>query len=984
MMMMLLRRRRMSSKNEFGSTILLPNGILSQRASSVEQRYRKRTTTELYKSQWARNIDENQNRRKIFVCHDGPPYANGPAHIGHALNKVAKDIANRYRVLRGHRVHFVPGWDCHGLPIENAALANAERDRGELDPVSLRKLARKTADKAVRVQQAAFERWAVMADWSEFESGKKKKKQNEWIYRTMDAAYECAQLDVFWRMFESGAIYRGLKPVHWSPSSGTALADAELEYGDAVSPSIYVRFPMTLANGRRRVDALVWTTTPWTLPANRALCVGADLDYALVVDDRQEASAARPLLVAVARIDALRAEGVLSEHARVERAVRGAELRALVERVERPLDFGNGELAIPLIEGAHVTSESGTGIVHTAPGHGLDDWMACARHSIEPFCPVDEAGRYTASVGAAELRGLDAVGDGSRAVVDMLRDAGALAHGPVDYVHRFPFDWRTNKPVMVRATEQWFARLDDGVKRRAIDALRGVTMVPESGGDRLRTMIEARNDWCISRQRVWGVPIPVFYERDSGAPLIDVQLVEHARALVAEHGTDCWYWMSDEQLMPTEWRLLAERGIDASQCVRGTDTMDVWFDSGSSWARVVAGNDALRQAGCAEPAVADLVIEGTDQHRGWFQSSLLTRAALGLPSPYRTVVTHGFVLDERGRKMSKSIGNVVDPADIIDGRTSIARNKPLGVDGMRLWIASNRLGSADVSLSGVALEKSASLARRFRNTLRWLVGNLTNGERGFDALGGGDQHVALSALDRWMLDELAELEGRVVAGYEAYQSARVVQALAEFVSNPLSGIYVEAVKDRLYCDAEQSERRVATQYVLSRVLATLTKSLAPIMCHLAEEVHDCVPQRAGVASVFESGWIDASSSWSSTSSSDRDAWQRLFALRNAFNRRVEHARADGDFGSALEIELHVSTADAQLVDFLREHVGLADCADIFGCAAAHVSVGDGDESSLELKQVSSEHSKCPRCWRFTMSDADNSLCHRCSSAINCA
>ncbi|MEB3172771.1 MAG: isoleucine--tRNA ligase, partial [Cyanobacteriota bacterium] len=597
------------------------------------------------------------NPGPVFTLHDGPPYANGALHVGHALNKILKDIINKTALLQGKRARFVPGWDCHGLPIELKVLQGLKaEERSGLTPLQLRAKAHAYALEQVALQKAGFERWGIWADW-------------EAPYLTLNRSYEAAQIGVFGQMVLAGHIYRGLKPVHWSPSSRTALAEAELEYPDGhVSPSVYAAFPVVklpeaLATqlGGAGIAAsdlavAIWTTTPWTLPANLAVSVNGALDYCICAAQAMEGSTApacRHLLVAAGLRESL--ESSLGLSLKPVLTLKGAQLEGIQYR--HPLLERTSPV---VIGGDYITTESGTGLVHTAPGHGVDDFNTGRKYKLQVLCPVDEAGTLTAEAGP--FAGLNVLKDANSAIITALREVGALlAEAP--YEHRYPYDWRTKKPTIFRATEQWFASVE-GFREAALRAIAEVEWLPTSGRNRIEAMVRERGDWCISRQRTWGLPIPVFYHRQTAEVLLNEQTLQHIQALVAEHGSDVWWQRDEAGLLPAPY------AAEADQWRKGTDTMDVWFDSGSSWAGVLGGLSDSKDTDERTTSLnypADLYLEGSDQHRGWFQSSLLTSVAVNGHAPYKRVLTHGFTLDEKGRKMSKSLGNVVDPAVLVEG-----------------------------------------------------------------------------------------------------------------------------------------------------------------------------------------------------------------------------------------------------------------------------------------------------------------------------
>ena len=596
------------------------------------------------------NVAQN-NPGDPFILHDGPPYANGSLHIGHALNKILKDIINRYQLLQGRKVRYIPGWDCHGLPIELKVLQSLKpEERRQLTPLALRFKAKEFAHQVVREQRESFKRYGVWGDWDD-------------PYLTLNPEYEAAQIGVFGEMALKGYIYRGRKPVHWSPSSRTALAEAELEYPEGhTSPSLYAAFQVTELNDglkERLADYLphlwlaIWTTTPWTIPANLAVSVNPELTYAIVEAPVEfEAAAGKFLIVAADAVERL--SQTFGGELRVLERLKGTELDQCHYR--HPLFERTSPV---VIGGDYVTTESGTGLVHTAPGHGLEDYQVGLRYNLPIFSPVNAKGILTKDAGP--FAGLNVLKDANEKISEALAEAHSLLKQE-PYQHKYPYDWRTKKPTIFRATEQWFASVE-GFREAALASIGQVRWIPTQGENRITAMVGERSDWCISRQRSWGVPIPVFYDEETNEPLLKEETVNYVRDIVAEKGSDAWWELPVEQLLPESYR------NNGRTYVKGTDTMDVWFDSGSSWAAVA------KQRGLGYPV--DLYLEGSDQHRGWFQSSLLTSVATQGQAPYKTVLTHGFVLDEKGHKMSKSLGNVVDPAVVINGGNNQKQQPPL-------------------------------------------------------------------------------------------------------------------------------------------------------------------------------------------------------------------------------------------------------------------------------------------------------------------
>ena len=729
---------------------------------------------------------------KTFVLHDGPPYANGEPHMGHVLNKVLKDIVNRSKLMRGYQLSYRPGWDCHGLPIELKACKEA--DFAKSSPLAIRAKAAQFARKTLKLQREAFKRWGCLGDWGN-------------PYITMDPEYEANQIAIFYKMYEKSCIYRGFKPVHWSPSSCTALAEAELEYRDHTSQAVYVLFPLNKLPGgaegcRDPIYALVWTTTPWTLVANRAICYNPEYEYSIVQIEEEKGNGKRVLVGSecVPRLTAILGKfSVISTHP-------GASL----DETEYTHPLYPTRKGLPFLPGSHVTESEGTGLVHTAPAHGFEDYRIGIQHGLDLQCSVNENGRYTSDV-EPELRDLFVLSKGNEAVISKLktRDLVLQTHS---YVHRYPYDWRTKQPIIIRSTEQWFASVSD-LKEEAKSSLKGVKMHPSSSVNHLLAMLDTRDDWCISRQRVWGVPIPIFCHRETGEVLLSSESVSHVEKLIRTHGSDCWWKLPVAELLPPSER------EKSSSYVKGTDTMDVWFDSGSSWGTVLKDSDH----------VADMYLEGSDQHRGWFQSSLLTSIAAQGKAPYKEVVTHGFVLDGKGKKMSKSLGNVVSPADIIE-------KKKYGADVMRLWVASSNF-TFSVSISDDILQQTNDVLQKIRNTVRFLLGNLSD----FDPYRHLMPHSSLSQLDRYLLHILHCYCSEAVLMYDSLNFSRLHHILVNMVPTDLSSFYFDIIKDRLYCDPAEGEARRSTQTTLHHLLHFLTTSIAPITPHLAEEVAQYYP-----------------------------------------------------------------------------------------------------------------------------------------------
>jgi isoleucyl-tRNA synthetase len=939
------------------------------------------------------------NPGPVFTLHDGPPYANGSLHVGHALNKILKDILNKHALLNGRRARFRPGWDCHGLPIELKVLQSlGSEERRTLTPIELRRRAHAYALEQVEIQKAGFQRWGIWGDWDQ-------------PYLTLQKDYEAAQIQVFGRMALAGHIYRGLKPVHWSPSSRTALAEAELEYPDGhTSPSVYAAFPVVrlsealaaklngvgegTGSAPEPLAVAIWTTTPWTLPANLAVSVNGDLDYAIC----RRGDGGGALVVAAALVESLRESLALPLEPLL--TVKGRELEGMEYR--HPLL----ERTAPVVLGGdYITTESGTGLVHTAPGHGVDDFATGRKYGLAVLCPVDEAGTLTAEAGP--FAGLNVLKDANGAIIAALKEAGALL-AERRYEHRYPYDWRTKKPTIFRATEQWFASVE-GFRGQALAAIAAVRWLPESGRNRIEAMVRERGDWCISRQRTWGVPIPVFYQRETGAVLLNRESLAHVQALIAEHGSDVWWEREEAELLPPS------HAGEAHLWRKGTDTMDVWFDSGSSWAGVLGG---LASGGAGGAAVADgqaaafhypadLYLEGSDQHRGWFQSSLLTSVAVNGHAPYTTVLTHGFTLDEKGRKMSKSLGNVVDPAVLVEGGKNEKQDPAYGADVLRLWVSSVDY-SADVPLGPGIVKQLADVYRKVRNTARYLLGNLHDFDPRPRSEGGHAIPIAeLPLLDRWMLARTAALIDGVTADFERFEFYRFFQALQNFCVVDLSNVYLDIAKDRLYVSGAGAFRRRSCQTVLSLVVERLAGLIAPVLCHMAEDIWQNLPYPVAERSVFERGWPTVPEAWrpganaSYDLSSDTAIQELLLMLRPLVNRQLESCRKEGNLGASLEAQVQLEIADEASSAPLRgalallaasPHPAVDNAADWLQVSALSIGgeglegvLAEASELGVKVRIARAAGQKCERCWHYEGDIGSHAqhptLCGRCVAVL---
>ncbi|MDI9636111.1 isoleucine--tRNA ligase [Oscillatoria amoena NRMC-F 0135] len=871
----------MTAANNYKDTVNLPRTKFDMRANAAKRE------PELQKF-WANHqiyetLSQN-NPGEAFILHDGPPYANGSLHMGHALNKILKDIVNKYQLLQGRKGRYVPGWDCHGLPIELKVLQNmSAKEREGLTPLKLRQKARDFALKTVEEQRESFKRFGVWGDWDN-------------PYLTLRPEYEAAQIAVFGQMVLKGYIYRGLKSVHWSPSSKTALAEAELEYPEGhTSQSIYAAFKMkklskAAAALKPYLETLwvaIWTTTPWTIPANLAVAVNPELEYAVVeADPDYEPANAKYLLVAAEAIERLSA--TLGTPLTVKAKIKGKDLEH--STYKHPLFDRESPI---VIGGDYVTTESGTGLVHTAPGHGQEDFIVGQRYGLPVLSPVDENGDFTAEAGP--FAGLNVLKDANGEIIKALTEANSLLKQEA-YVHKYPYDWRTKKPTIFRATEQWFASVD-GFREEAMKAISEVEWIPKQGENRITAMVSERSDWCISRQRSWGVPIPVFYDEETHEPLLNEETIAHVQAIIAKSGSDAWWELSVEELLPESYR------NNGKTYYKGTDTMDVWFDSGSSWAAVAQQRPELGYP-------VDMYLEGSDQHRGWFQSSLLTSVATNGHAPYKTVLTHGFVLDEQGRKMSKSLGNVVDPMAIIEGGSNQKTDPAYGADVLRLWVSSVDY-SSDVLIGQNIIKQLGDVYRKIRNTARFLLGNLDDFDPAKDAV----PYEELPDLDKYMLHRITEVFGEVTEAFESYQFFRFFQTVQNFCAIDLSNFYLDIAKDRLYISAVNAQRRRSCQTVLAIALETLAKAIAPVLCHMAEDIWQNLPYPTPHASVFAAGWVKLDPQWHQPELAK--TWKQFRQVRGEVNKVLEQARTEKTIGSSLEAKVLLYVSDEPLRDALN-------------------------------------------------------------------
>jgi isoleucyl-tRNA synthetase len=988
----------------WASTLKLPRSTFPARVSAANRaKYLQRCTDELY--DWQRRA--RPANKTTFVLHDGPPYANGSLHVGHALNKITKDIVNRTQLSRGKRVHYVPGWDCHGLPIELKALQsqkdlNNEVDRTPGSAAVIRKAARALAEKTVQEQMKGFRDWGIMGDW-------------EGHWKTLDKGFEMKQLGIFREMVDKGLIYRRFKPVYWSPSTRTALAEAELEYkDDHTSTAAIIRFPLvklpeTLTNNplidTSTLSAVIWTTTPWTLPANAAIAASESLDYMIV-----QSPTHGQLLIANSRLEYLQ-EMLKEELTVVVPTIPGSTL--CHQTTYRPLFQRPGVEEQPLIAADFVSADSGSGLVHCAPGHGMDDYEVCLKNGIEVFAPVNDEGRFTDKAMPGNpglLSSKHVLEDGNAAVLEYVDSANQLLNSH-KYQHKYPYDWRSKRPVIIRATEQWFADVAD-IRDAAVASLEDVKFIPASGKQRLVNFVKNRTEWCISRQRAWGVPIPALYDIATGEAVLTKESVTHIMGVIEERGIDAWW---TDSLDDSAW-IPASLQNTASGYRRGTDTMDVWFDSGTSWTQVenaVAENDRP----------ADVYLEGTDQHRGWFQSGLLTYVAhqlavgsTAIKAPFKYLITHGFTLDHLSQKMSKSIGNVLDPDAIMNGtllppmkqkkvkgaKKDAQPRGPvydaLGPDALRLWAASSDY-TRDVVIGPQVLQTVHTSLQKFRVTFRLLLGALED----FNPATNLCSYESLRKIDCQALMQLGELVNACRNASDNFEFHKAATALNKWVNLDFSSFYMETVKDRLYTEAEDSLNRRAVQTTLFHIYNSLQELLAPLMPLLVEESWDHAPDTIKthmvhplrrIASEPPAEWFDDVLG---------QHFPDLMAANTAIKALQEEARSKKLMGSSLQSFVHIELPDIESLSVFERYS--SELPDLFVVSSATLNVKPqrpesitgaewsysadfelpSNQGTATVHVYAPQDAKCVRCWRYAVpalrAHEEDALCERCHDVM---
>ena len=895
---------------------------LARREPEILQRWFERRIYEA--------IREARADSPSFILHDGPPYANGHIHHGHVLNKILKDIVVKSKTMAGFNSPYLPGWDCHGLPIEHKVDQLLGAGKNGMSIADIRRECRRYAEKYIKIQREEFSRLGVLGEWDE-------------PYYTMSYDYEATIARQFAAFVRGGYVYKGKKPVHWDPSSRTALAEAEVEYHDHVSPSVYVTFPFAGDPSRidpalagKDVEIIIWTTTPWTLPANLAIAFHPDFDYIAYEQGDKVYVFAEGLAFAVQGACGLGDGKVIAKF-------RGA----LLEHLKARHPWIDRDSLLVLAD--YVTLDAGTGAVHTAPGHGADDFETGLKYGLDIYSPVDDDGNFTPDV--EHFAGLN-VFDANEKIIEFMQERGCLLHRE-DYEHTYPHGWRSKVPTIFRATEQWFIAVDhDGLRQRALELIAETDWFPEWGEERISGMIAHRPDWCISRQRSWGIPIIAFYCQGCREIILDADIIERVADLFEQHGADVWFEMAEEELLPPGHKCPACGGTSFR---KEKDILDVWFDSGISHAAVLGRRPDL-------PWPSDLYLEGSDQHRGWFHSSLLCGIVGMGGAPYRQVLTHGFVVDADGRAMSKSLGNVIDMQDYLQHN---------GAEILRLWVAMTDYRD-DIKVSDEILKRNAETYRKIRNTCRFMLGNLFDFDPRQDSL----PEQEMQEIDLYALDLFKRLRARVEKAYERYEFHTVYHSLNHFMTVDLSAFYLDVLKDRLYCELPDAPLRRSSQTAIFRILDGLVRLMAPVLSFTADEVWEHMPRWQGREDSVHVARFPEAAAISDSGLGER--WSKLRELRDLVLKALEEARDARRIGQGLDahVKLSLPTVWRDLADRYKD-----DLAQLFIVS----QVGIEESEKLEIEVLSAEGQKCERCWMWSTTVGGDSrhpsVCDRCSGVL---
>ncbi|AVQ36437.1 isoleucine--tRNA ligase [Staphylococcus kloosii] len=911
---------------DYKETLLMPKtdfpmrGGLPNKEPKIQEEW---NNNDIYSKALAQN-----EGNPSYILHDGPPYANGSLHMGHALNKILKDIIVRYKTMQGFYAPYVPGWDTHGLPIEQALTKKGVK-RKEMSVAEFRKKCEEFALEQIELQKKDFKRLGVQGDFNN-------------PYITLKPEYEAAQIRLFGEMADKGLIYKGKKPVYWSPSSESSLAEAEIEYHDKRSASIYVAFDVKDGKGVVDNDAkfIIWTTTPWTLPSNVAITVHPELTYGQYNVNGEKYIIGKDLVSDVAE-----QIGWNEENITLEKEFKGSEL----EYVETQHPFVDRTSLV--INGTHVTTDAGTGCVHTAPGHGEDDYIVSQKYDLPVISPVDDKGVFTEEAGEFAGQFYDKA---NKPITDLLTEKGALLK--LDFItHSYPHDWRTKKPVIFRATPQWFASIDK-VRTDILDAIDQTNFKVDWGKTRIYNMIRDRGEWVISRQRVWGVPLPVFYA-ENGDIIMTSETVNHVADLFEQHGSNVWFEREAKELLPEGF---THEGSPNGEFTKETDIMDVWFDSGSSHRGVLEARPELSFP-------ADLYLEGSDQYRGWFNSSITTAVATREQSPYKMLLSHGFVMDGEGKKMSKSLGNVIVPDQIV---------KQKGADIARLWVSSVDY-LADVRISDEILKQTSDVYRKIRNTLRFMLGNVND----FDPAVNAIPENELLEVDKYLLNRLREFTKNTLEHYDDFDYLDIYQEVQNFINVELSNFYLDYGKDILYIEARDAHKRRSMQTVLYRIIVDMTKLLAPILAHTADEVWSHIPHVTE-----ESVHLTHMPKVEEVDSALLEKWNKLMKLRDDVNRALEVARNEKVIGKSLEAKVIIGDNDNfKPSEFLQQ---FSDLEQLFITSQVEVTSNVENGTAYQYGDIRIEHAegeKCERCWNYStelgsVGDLDH-LCPRCQEVV---
>lgn len=915
----------MCEKKDYGATLNLPKTEFPMRGNLPENE--PKILEEIFEKGLYEKMLKKNEGKEPFVLHDGPPYANGEIHIGHALNKVLKDTIVRYKNLNGYYTPFIPGYDTHGMPTENKAIQALGLNRDEIPVSEFRDTCKSFNKDYIAKQTEGFKRLGVLADW-----------ENPYI--TYQPQMEAKQVGVFADMYKKGYIYKGLKPVYWCTDCETALAEAEIEYKDVKNTSAYVKFPVEDSKGlfdKENTYVVIWTTTPWTLPGNMGITIDPEFEYSIVNANDEKYIMAKELVSKVMELAGI-------EEYKIEQTFKGKELEGIL--CKHPFLDRTSRVVMGSDDTVKVELDTGTGAVHTAPGYGKEDYLCGLKNGLDIVVTVDAKGHQTEEAGP--FAGMF-YAKSDKEILNWLEEHNLLLHKQ-ELMHSYPHCWRCKKPVIYRATNQWFASVD-GFRKETLEAIKGVKWIPSWGEERITKMVEDRNDWCISRQRTWGVPIPIFYCADCEKEYVTDESLAKVQKIFKEKGSNAWFDLTEEELMP--------EGAKCEKCgcthfKKETDIMDVWFDSGSTHESVLA------ERGLPE---ATLYLEGSDQYRGWFQSSLLTSVATKGKAPYKEVLTHGYTVDEQGRKMSKSVGNVIAPQTMI---------KQYGADILRLWVLSSDYKS-DVSISNGIMKQVAEVYRKIRNTARYILGNISD----FN-VNEPVKYDELEEIDKWALIKLNHLIKDCTKAFDEYDFNKAYQAINTFCVVDMSNFYLDIIKDRLYTSKKESTKRRAAQTAMYMILSGLVRIIAPMTVYTAEEIWKYMPHKNGenTESIMLEYWPKVNEKYENKELEEK--WNKIIAIKEEASKALEMARAEKVIGHSLNAKVTIN-ADKENYNFLKDKEELLQ--EVFIVSAVEVK----EANELKIDVTPAEGEKCERCWMYSTTvgeDKENpTICHRCSEAL---